>query len=322
MKNYGLPYQGSKNRIIPWLINALPGADTFVDLFAGGCSVSHAAMLSGRFRHVIANDITDSALVFRDALHGKFKDERRWISRDEYFRLKPTDAYARLCFSFGNAERSYCYSEEIEPYKRACHYAVCFDVWEPFLSLCPDVVDFVRKILSGKRGLHQRRITFKSAVEKILKFGIEKTKAVEMQNLENFERLRYLEHIQRLERLQSLECSERFNGGGIANISLEVSQQDYRDVAIPDNSVVYCDPPYKDTYKYITTFDHDAFYAWCLDNPHPVFVSEYDMPDGFTAIDATPIQNLMNSDKPVSRIEKLFVQTKFADRYQNPLLMF
>ena len=111
-------------------------------------------------------------------------------------------------------------------------------------------------------------------------------------------------------------------GGGIANIPLDVSQQDYRDVPIPDNSVVYCDPPYKNTKKYTSTFDHDAFYGWCLDNPHPVFISEYDMPEGFTAIDATQIKNLMNSEKPVCSIETLFVQTKFADRYQNPLLMF
>lgn len=322
MKNYGLPYQGSKNRIIPWLINALPGADTFVDLFAGGCSVSHAAMLSGRFRHVIANDITDSALVFRDALHGKFKDERRWISRDDFFRLKDTDAYARLCFSFGNDQRSYCYSKEIEPYKRAYHYAVCFDDWAPLTALRPDVVSVAKKALSGKRDLRQRRIAFGSAVKELRKQNIVKTRAVEIQNLEIFEWLQFLQTLQMLERIQSLECSEHSNGGGIANIPLDVSQQDYRDVPIPDNSVVYCDPPYKNTKKYTSSFDHDAFYAWCLDNPHPVFVSEYDMPEGFTAIDATPIQNLMNSDKPVSRIEKLFVQTKFADRYQNPLLMF
>ena len=322
MKNYGLPYQGSKNRIIPWLINALPGADTFVDLFAGGCSVSHAAMLSGRFRHVIANDITDSALVFRDALHGKFKDERRWISREDFFRLKDTDAYARLCFSFGNDQRSYCYSKEIEPYKRAYHYVVCFDDWEPLTELRPDVVPVAKKALNGKRDLQQRRIAFGSAVMEIQKSLNGNTRSTESKKLESSERLQSLQRLQHLERLVNLECLEGLNGGCIANIPLDVSQQDYRDVVIPDNSVVYCDPPYKNTKKYTSTFDHDAFYSWCLDNPHPVFISEYDMPEGFTAIDATPIKNLMNRYKPVSRIEKLFVQTKFADRYQNPLLMF
>ena len=213
MKNYGLPYQGSKNRIIPWLINALPGADTFVDLFAGGCSVSHAAMLSGRFRHVIANDITDSALVFRDALHGKFKDERRWISQDDFFRLKDTDAYARLCFSFGNDQRSYCYSKEIEPYKRAYHYAVCFDDWEPLTALRPDVVLVAKKALSGKHDLQQRRVAFGSVVAKIRKHGEEKTRHVELQYLERLERLKDLQRLWVLERLQNLERLERLNGG-------------------------------------------------------------------------------------------------------------
>ena len=33
---YGLPYKGSKNQIAEWIIQNLPKADTFVDLFAGG----------------------------------------------------------------------------------------------------------------------------------------------------------------------------------------------------------------------------------------------------------------------------------------------
>lgn len=33
---YGLPYKGSKNQIAKWLIDQLPPAETFVDLFFGG----------------------------------------------------------------------------------------------------------------------------------------------------------------------------------------------------------------------------------------------------------------------------------------------
>ena len=45
---YGVPYQGSKNQIARWVIDNLPEDKILVDLFAGGCAVTHAAMLSGK----------------------------------------------------------------------------------------------------------------------------------------------------------------------------------------------------------------------------------------------------------------------------------
>lgn len=168
IKNYGLPYQGSKNTIIPWLMAQLPSAGTFVDLFAGGCSVSHAAIVSGKYKSVIANDITDSAFVFRDAVNGRFHNERRWISRDDFFRLKDDDPYVRLCFSFGNDQRSYIYARELESYKEACHYAIVFDDWHKLKTLCPEVTSHIRSDLSALHcdypftngAISLRRITF------------------------------------------------------------------------------------------------------------------------------------------------------------------
>lgn len=45
--NYGLSYKGSKSRIAKWVVEALPSADVWVEPFAGGCAVTHAAILSG-----------------------------------------------------------------------------------------------------------------------------------------------------------------------------------------------------------------------------------------------------------------------------------
>ena len=50
---YGVPYKGSKNQIARWIIDILPSADTFVDLFAGGCSVTHVAILSNKYKNII-----------------------------------------------------------------------------------------------------------------------------------------------------------------------------------------------------------------------------------------------------------------------------
>lgn len=54
-------------------------------------------------------------------------------------------------------------------------------------------------------------------------------------------------------------------------------------LSIPPKSIIYCDPPYQNTTKYHTEFDHNNFWRWCKDKAregHTVFVSEYDAPDG------------------------------------------
>lgn len=76
---------GSKSKIAKWIVDMLPAAHTWVEPFAGGCAVTHAAILSGKYKRFIINDITDSAKVFVDAINGKFKNEKRWISRSDFF---------------------------------------------------------------------------------------------------------------------------------------------------------------------------------------------------------------------------------------------
>ena len=124
MRQYGLPYKGSKSGIADWVIDHLPPGGTLVDLFCGGCAVTHAALESNKWTHVLANDIHgDVPQLFLDAVCGKYtvQTEQRWISRDDFFRLKDTDAYVRLCWSFGNDGDTYMYAREIEPFKKRVH---------------------------------------------------------------------------------------------------------------------------------------------------------------------------------------------------------
>lgn len=124
MRKYGLPYKGSKSAIADWVIDHLPPGETLIDLFCGGCAVTHAALVSDKWSHIIANDIHgDVPQLFVDAASGKYttQTERRWISREDFFRLKDTDAYVRLCWSFGNDGKTYMYSREIEPIKKQIH---------------------------------------------------------------------------------------------------------------------------------------------------------------------------------------------------------
>ena len=123
MSKYGLPYQGSKNAIAEWIVGLLPGAENFYDLFAGGCAITHRALIEKRWKNYIANDIDDAPVLFLKAIHGELRDEKRWIRREDFARLKDTDSYVSICWSFGNNRTTYLYSKEIEPWKKALHYA-------------------------------------------------------------------------------------------------------------------------------------------------------------------------------------------------------
>ena len=147
-KKYGLPYQGSKNKLAERIVALLPPATHLYDVFAGGCAITHAALLSGKFKEVHANDISDSVTLFEDALNGKYENESRWISREDFFRLKDSDPYVRIVWSFGNNQRGYLYSREIEPYKKAVH--------EMLYAATPK----------------ERRLKFKAVIRELEKLGV------------------------------------------------------------------------------------------------------------------------------------------------------
>ena len=125
-KRYGVPYKGSKNKIVDKLWTAIPthGVANFYDIFAGGCAVTHKALESGAFDRYFANDLQGDGLrLFNGAIHGAYASETRWIDRETFKAMKDNDPYVNLCWSFGNDQRSYMYSVEIEPWKKALHWA-------------------------------------------------------------------------------------------------------------------------------------------------------------------------------------------------------
>ena len=155
---YGLPYKGSKNKLAERIVRLLPKRTHLIDLFCGGCAVSHAALLTGKYEHIHINDINWMCpTLFIDALNGKYNDENRWISREDFFRLKDTDPYVAVVWSFGNNLRSYLYSKEIEPLKKAIHYAMFFSDYSlgkelgHDLSFIDPIQDLQKRYLAVKR---------------------------------------------------------------------------------------------------------------------------------------------------------------------------
>lgn len=293
-ENYGLPYTGSKSRIAHWVIDNLPRGRVLIDAFAGGCSITHRALLSQKWQTVIANDINGKyPQLFLDAVRGKYRDERRWISREDFERLKAKDAFVACCWSFGNNLQGYMYSKDIEPYKRALHYAIVLDDFAQMQELMPEVAQAVADALHGLNNLHDRRITAQNVIVKTLKRLTDDNYAHPIiqsnplykqikhssKDAHSLKRLQSLERLERLERIQSLESLERLQ-------SLRVTSLSYDEIDIPDDAVVYCDPPYHASDKNLyegtaKAFDHCAFYDWCVrvSKTNPIFISEYNIED-------------------------------------------
>lgn len=85
----------------------------------------------------------------------------------------------------------------------------------------------------------------------------------------------------------------------------------YYEFPIPNNSLIYCDPPYYGTKQYMSSksFDYEMFYDWCRamkEDGHTIFISEYQMPSDFKCIWQKEVTNAMNPTITKKPIEKLF----------------
>lgn len=83
----------------------------------------------------------------------------------------------------------------------------------------------------------------------------------------------------------------------------------YDELVLPNKCTIYCDPPYKDTTKYKTSFDHSKFYDWCRqkhNEGHKIFVSEYQMPDDFICLWSKEVKSSLTKEGGKRGVEKLF----------------
>jgi len=94
---------------------------------------------------------------------------------------------------------------------------------------------------------------------------------------------------------------------------VKLVKESYLDLQIPDNSLIYCDPPYQTEAtkgKYKDDFNHERFWQWCRDmatKGHIVYVSEYNAPADFECVWQKEINQRMNNNVETSKaVEKLF----------------
>lgn len=338
---YGLPYKGSKNKLAERIVRLLPRRTNLVDLFCGGCAVSHAALLMGKFKHIYINDINWMCpTLFMDALQGKYANDTRWISREDFFRLRDTDPYVAMVWSFGNNMRSYLYSKEIEPLKKAIHYALFFSDYSLAKALGHDL-SFIDPITNVKKRYaavrkyssqfgHFQQQSFEGVAEHPRDGNDGATAKVPCFQKKNYKRPWEVQHREGTNRVAQVEIPKRpweaehrerinraaqIHMGG--NLPITPSVLSYEQVVIPPDSVIYCDIPYENTNKYnkAEDFDYERFYTWAESQTSPVFISSYQMPtDRFDCIEEFTHHSMLSSTANNLVTERIFVPKHQTER--------
>lgn len=296
-KNYGIPYMGSKAQICDELMEILPKSENFYDLFGGGFSVTHAAVVHKKAKHYFFNEITGGPVeLVKKAINGEFSYKNfkpHFISREEFFEKKDSCPYTRIVWSFGNNQKDYLFSKELEGKKKSLHNAVVFDTFD---ETAKDLLK-LDKWPDGLKHIKNKRLFCR---QRLVQMGHD--------GLKQLQQLERIEQLERLEQLQKLEGLDH---------TISFSALDYRDVEIKPNSIVYCDPPYINTQKYTVSFSHKDFYEWARKSTHPIFISEYTMPNDFRKIAGLGVKSTLSAIGATSARENVYVNKAAADRYLN-----
>lgn len=209
--------------------------------------MSHCAALSGKYQIIHYNEPAPLICrAFRMATAGRFRDEDRWISREDFARLKSSDPYVALCWSFGNDLDTYLYSRELEPLKRTLHCAIFWDDWAPFAERWPQLLTAARGAVREVTERKQRRLAIMRLVKEVA------GRAAELNSLQ----------------------------------SLEITSASYADLKFARDAVIYCDPPYEGTTcdQYgCPDFDFRHFWHWAR-RQKQIYISDTAPKEGMTVI--------------------------------------
>ena len=156
MSNYGIPYMGSKDKIVASIAMNFPKAEHFYDLFGGGFSVTHYMLVnkSKNYSHFHYNEIkSDIVDLVKKSINGDFnynKFKPEWISRDQFFK-RLDDPYVRICCLLGMIKKTICFHQKLNPTKNLC-------IWQLYLT---SLLIFQKKFLVLMYGLKTLKLYIK-----------------------------------------------------------------------------------------------------------------------------------------------------------------
>lgn len=304
---YGIPYQGSKNKIAKDIIEFLPEAEYFVDLFAGGCAITQAAAektdsLIPKWKKVVCNDINEQPLsLFKKAVSGELNNEKykKWINRETFFREKETDSFMKYCWSFANNGVTYIYSEEIEPWKKAFYYATEFNDFQFIQEILGNISSETK--LNFKKWIKENNEEIKNKY-----FAWYKKKYSKHIKMPSSKSMIWCENIGRLIGLRALK-----NSRGMQNIVF--CNKDYKKISIPESATVYADIPYENTKcGSYSSFDNKAFYNWALEQKFIIYISSYEITDNRFETVWEKEKIVSYKGKNLKKIEHIYIQKKIC----------
>ena len=278
MKNYGMPYMGSKSKIvnlIDYILQRHPDKEYFIDLFCGGFAVSHYVLENSNLK-ILANDKNKYvvALLKKTIYEGLPDKVYDFVSRDTFNDVKNNPnkyedwyvGFVSIIYSFGTGRQTYMFGKDIELTKKIMHDAIVYNKWD-------DRIKKIELIIPEKI----KKINYKDNKDKRLYFinAIKNNFGSELEQLQRPERLQQLQQLERLQQLQQLDL----------NNVIHFFSMDYLDFinqipkSILEKAIIYCDPPYKDTAEYsISGLDYEYFWNWVKTFPYPIYVSSYEAP--------------------------------------------
>lgn len=310
-----IPYMGSKQAIAQELMYKMleikPNAKYFIDLCAGGGSLSFLALQMGL--KVYYNDLQTDLVNFVEYIFNRIKNNEKskyglfpeefynFVDRETFNKHKNENTiygqFIRIVYTFGNNQRSYLFGKDIEKYKETLHNVVVFKSIQDgvdFLQMIGKQDDFDNfKKIYEVENQNERRFFIRNYILKNTQnkpFGkhndcylycdkqdyeiikdfsiVERAKWLN----ENKRKLIQLEQLQRLEQLQQLQQQ-----------NITFSNLSYKDVIIntpPEETIVYIDPPYRATTRYVAggDFNYEELDSWFKNHNYTCFMSEYNAP--------------------------------------------
>lgn len=220
-RNYGIPYMGSKqklvDKLVPFILNRHEAATDFYDLFGGGGSVSLYAVRKYPKLKVHYNELNKSVANLMQHLKDGGEIPIKFVKRDEFkSKLKGEDWYTgfvQSCFSFGNRGDTYLYGRDIEEYKLKYHQVVVEG--ENNLNFLTEFIN--KRLLGNTINLHLDFKRYNTPYKRRIVLNRQLPILSQLEHLARIERLQQIKELPEIAELDitNLSYSEVvINGGG------------------------------------------------------------------------------------------------------------
>ena len=255
---------GSKRKLAEDIVSVImqdnPHCKYFYDLFGGGGAISFEALQWPNIEKVIYNEIDTAIteLLKKILYEGVTEEFYQWIDRETFHKNnKGNDWFAgvvKTIWSFGNKGNTYLYGNDREEYKKLLHDIVVHkDKYAVDILHEKYDVELDYEYIRNNYNIDERRLYMLQCI---------KRKYNKQEHIEHLERLKILVKLQFLQRKENLI----------------ISNKSYEQVIIDTpihETIIYLDPPYKNTEKYQHDIDHEKLHEYIVNSPYKIYVSSY-----------------------------------------------